>query len=136
MKMPRDGKQSMQAEVARLVAERGCRKGWTPEQFIARQVARLAAQIGELPQHVDLPGRLGPLIISTGNIARWTFGQEQEWREHGTLCTSHALMTEMVDIQVVVFCLAEELARLTGEDYDVVGRALVRVSADTMRGRD
>jgi hypothetical protein len=136
MKMPRDGKQSIQAEVARLVAERGCRKSWTPEQFIARQVAKLAAQIGELPQHVDLPGRLGPLIISTGNIARWTFDQEQEWREHGTLCTSHALMTELVGIQVVVFCLAEELARLTGEDYDVAKRALIKVSADTMRGRD
>lgn len=32
-------------------------------QRIAHQVARLAAQIGELAQHVDLPGRLGPLII-------------------------------------------------------------------------
>ena len=134
--MVRDGKQSIQREVARLAAERGCQKGWTPEQFIAREVARLAAQIGDLPQHVDLPGRLGPLIISTGNIARWTFDQEQEWREHGTLCTSHALMTELVNIQVVVFCLAEELVRLTGEDYDVAERALVKVAADTVRGRD
>jgi hypothetical protein len=134
--MPRDGKQSIQAEVARMVAERGYQKGWTPEQFIARQVARLAAQIGELPQHVDLSGRLGPLIISTGNIARWTFDQDEIWRERGTLCTSHALMTELVDIQVVVFCLAEELARLTGEDYDVAERALAKVAADTMRGRD
>ena len=135
MKMPRDGKQSIQAEVARLVAERGCQQGWTPEQFIARQVAKLSAQIGELPQYVDLPGRLGPLIISTGNIARWTFAQEQEWREQRTLCTSHALMTELVDIQVVVFCLAEELARLTGEDFDVTERALVKVATGTMRGR-
>ena len=132
--MPHNGKQSTQAEVARLAAERGCRKGWTPEQFIARQVARLAAQIGELPQHVDLPGRLGPLIISTGNIARWTFAQDELWREHGTLCTSHALMTELVDVQVVVFCLAEELARLTGEDYDVAERALAKVAADRVRG--
>jgi NTP pyrophosphatase (non-canonical NTP hydrolase) len=135
MKMPRDGKQSIQAEVARLVAEQGCRKGWTPEQFIARQVCKLAEEVGELAQHVDLPGRLGPLIASTGTIARWTFDQEEMWRKYGTLCTSHALMTELVDIQVVVFCLAEELARLTGEDFDVVERALVNVAADTMRGK-
>ena len=44
-------------------------------------------------------------------------------------------MTELVDIQVVVFCLAEELARLTGKDFDVVERALVNVAADTMRGK-
>jgi hypothetical protein len=44
-------------------------------------------------------------------------------------------MAELADVQVVVFCLAEELARLTGEDYDVVERALVNVAGDTMRGK-
>jgi hypothetical protein len=133
--MPRDGKRTPQRDVAELAAQRGYREGWTPEQFIARQVCKLAEEVGELAQHVDLPGRLGPLIVSTGTIARWTFDQDQTWREHGTLCTSHALMTELVHIQVVVFRLAEELARLTGEDFDIVERALVRVATDTMRGK-
>ena len=133
--MPRDGGRTPQQDVAELVAQRGDREGWTPEQFIARQVAKLAEEVGELAQHVDLPGRLGPLIASTGTIARWTFDRDEMWCEHGTLCTSHALMAELADVQVVVFCLAEELARLTGEDYDVVERALVNVAADTMRGK-
>jgi hypothetical protein len=135
MKMARDRKRTPQQDVAELVAQRGYREGWTPEQFIARQVAKLAAQIGELPQHVDLPGQLGPLIASTGTIARWTFDQDQTWQDGMTSCTPHALMAELAGIQVVVFRLAEELARLTGEDYDVVERALVNVAADTLRGK-
>ena len=75
--MPRDRKRTPQQDVAELVAQRGDREGWTPEQFIARQVAKLAEEVGELAQHVDLPGRLGPLIASTGTIARWTFDQDQ-----------------------------------------------------------
>jgi NTP pyrophosphatase (non-canonical NTP hydrolase) len=133
--MPRDGKRTPQQDVAELVAQRGYREGWTPEQFIARQVCKLAEEVGELAQHVDLPGRLGPLIASTGTIARWTFDQDQTWQDGVTSCTPHALMAELADVQVVVFCLAEELARLTGEDYDVVERALVNVAGDTMRGK-
>jgi hypothetical protein len=133
--MPRDGKRTPQQDVAELVTQCGDREGWAPEQFIARQVCKLAEEVGELAQHVDLPGRLGPLIVSTGTIARWTFDQDQTWQDGVTSCAPHALMTELVDIQVVVFRLAEELARLTGEDYDVVERALVNVAADTMRGK-
>jgi NTP pyrophosphatase (non-canonical NTP hydrolase) len=133
--MPRDGKRTPQQDVAELVAQRGDREGWTPEQFIARQVAKLAEEVGELAQYVDLPGGLGPLIASTGTIARWTFDQDQTWQDGGTSCAPHALMAELAGVQVIVFCLAEELARLTGEDYDVVERALVNVAADTKRGK-
>jgi hypothetical protein len=133
--MPRDRKRTPQRDVAGLVVQRGDREGRTPEQFIARQVCKLAEQIGELARHVDLPGRLGPLIASTGTIARWTFDQDRAWQDGGTSCTPHALMAELAGVQVVVFCLAEELARLTDEDYDVVERALVNVAADTMRGK-
>lgn len=133
--MTRDRKRTPQQNVAELVAQRGYREGWTPERFIARQVARLAEEVGELAQHVDLPGRLGPLIASTGTIARWTFDQDQTWQDGMTSCAPHALMAKLAGVQVVVFRLAEELARLTGEHYDVVGRALVNVAADTMRGQ-
>jgi NTP pyrophosphatase (non-canonical NTP hydrolase) len=132
--MPRDGERTPQ-DVAGLVAQRGDRGGWTPEQFIARQVCKLAEEVGELAQLVDLPGQLGPLIASTGTIARWTLGQDQTWQDGGTSCAPHALMAELADVQVVVFCLAEELARPTGEDYDVVEHALVNVAGDTMRGQ-
>ena len=131
--MPRDAKRTPQQDVAELVAQRGYREGWTPEQFIARQVCKLAEEVGELAQHVDLPRRLGPLIVSTGTIARWTF--DQTWQDEVTSCAPHALMAALANVQVVVFCLAEDLARLTGEDYDVVERALVNVAGDTMRGK-
>jgi NTP pyrophosphatase (non-canonical NTP hydrolase) len=133
--MPRDRKRTPQQDIAEMVAQRGDREGWTPEQFIARQVCKLAEEVGELAQHVDLPGRLGPLMVSTGTIARWTFDQDQTWQDGGTSCAPHALMAELADVQVVVFCLAEELARVTGEDYNVVERALVEVAAGTMRGK-
>jgi NTP pyrophosphatase (non-canonical NTP hydrolase) len=133
--MPRDRKRTPQQNVAELVAQRGYREGWTPEQFIARQVCKLAEEVGELAQHVGLPGRLGPLIVSTGTIARWTFDQDQTWQDGVTSCAPHALMAVLADVQVVVFCLAEELARLTGEHYDVAECALVNVAAGTMRGK-
>jgi NTP pyrophosphatase (non-canonical NTP hydrolase) len=133
--MPCDRKRTPQQDLAELVGQQGYREGWTPEQFIARQVCKLAEEVGELAQHVDLPGRLGPLIASTGTIARWTFDQDRTWQDGGASCAPHALMAELAGVQVVVFCLAEELARLTSEDYDIVERALVRVATGTMRGK-
>jgi hypothetical protein len=132
--MPRDGKRTPQQDVAELVAQRGYREGWTPEQFIARQVCKLAEEVGELAVCVDLPGQLGPITVSTGHLARWTFDQTDLWKGRMP-CLLRQLMSEPAGIQVVVFCLAEELARLTGEDFDVVERALVNVAADTMRGK-
>jgi hypothetical protein len=132
--MPSNRKRTPQRDVARLVAQRGHREGWTPEQFIARQVCKLAEGVGELAACVDLPGQLGPITVSTGHLARWTFGQKDLW-ESEMLCPPHQLMGKLVDIQVVVFCLAEELNRLTGEDFDVTEHALVKVVAGAMQGK-
>jgi hypothetical protein len=140
--MPRDRKRTPQQDVAGPVTQRGDREGWTPEQFIARQSSSSPARSPGWPKRLanwrstwTCQGRLGPLIASTGTIARWTFDQDQAWQDGVTSCAPHALMAELADVQVVVFCLAEELARPTGEDYDVIEHALVNVAGDTMRGK-
>jgi NTP pyrophosphatase (non-canonical NTP hydrolase) len=132
-KMPRDGK-SFQEQVYDLVAQRGYRAQWTTREFIARQVAKLAEELGEAARVVELPGRLGNLITATGIIAGYTFDQQGEWYEL-TNVDVDALQTELADIQVVVFCLAQALTELAGDDYNVVRAALAKATTDVLRGK-
>jgi NTP pyrophosphatase (non-canonical NTP hydrolase) len=45
--------QDPQAQVAASVARRGYRNGWTAPQFLTRQVAKLAEEVGELAEAFD-----------------------------------------------------------------------------------
>lgn len=43
----------LQALVAKAVADRGYRQGWTDEQFAARQICKAAEKLGELAETLD-----------------------------------------------------------------------------------
>ena len=138
--MPRDSNEpkyeggTVQRDVAGLVAQRGYRSGWTTKQFIARQIAKLAEEVAEVALYVGLPGSLDSILQSTGRIARFTFDDRDVWQGEPP-CTPKKMMEELADVQVVVFCLAEALAELAGESYDVVQSAVVKAATDAMRGR-
>jgi len=77
--MPRDGTQLIQTEIAQAVARRSYRKGWTPEQFIARQVCKLAEEVGEVAGLVQVPDRINELISNMGQIAGAIFRRTDYW---------------------------------------------------------
>ena len=122
-----------QETVADLVSERGYREGWTPAQFIARQVAKLAEELAELACHVRMPVALTRSIALLGLVARKCFDDESIWPK-STSCAVWPTQEELADIQVVVFCIAEALGEASNKPFDVSEAALEKARADAIRG--
>jgi len=134
---------TIQEQVAEAVAARGYREGWTAEQFAARQVAKLAEELGELQCVFFLSGKrnwggdsLEHAIDDVGAFASERFNDRHDWNDArpvpGALATARA---ELADIQVVVFALASALSEIDGEPFDVMQAALDKATADVERGR-
>lgn len=129
----------IQAEVSTAVAERGYHDGWTEEQFLARQLAKLLEELAEMAAHLHLdPGQeLRDILQEAGQLARALFDDPAVWRLSGTIHGARSveeLKNELADVQVVVYCMAESLVRLSGEPYDVVQAARMKGWADRERG--
>lgn len=126
----------LQGYVASLVDERGYHDGWTPEQFAARQVAKLQEELAELADAFFLPDDEGAylqtMMSKTGTIARETF-KRGNWHQAQPIRIDEAI-DELADLQVVIFVLAEELARLAGRPVNVIRAAMDKSEADVKRG--
>ena len=118
--------------VAANVAARGYRDGWTAEQFVARQLAKLTEELGEsLDQLAGLP-RLADVDWLTagytvGQTARQPFDHKEIWFSV-YLENPDRLRSELADMQVVLFAAAAAL------DFDVVQAAIDKSGADVARG--
>ena len=133
---------SLQKQVYEQVARRGYREGWTPEQFAARQVAKLQEELGELAlKIVFFGGYENPLdedlqwvIQRAAAKARERFDQETPWRTAGVL---EDLRDELADCQVVLFCLAEAVNEMAGGElnFDIAWAAIEKARADRKRGK-
>jgi hypothetical protein len=129
---------TIQSEVYNFVVDRGYREGYSAEQFIARQVAKLQEELWELAQRVDLPIQVYRTIELAGKTSK-------EWFDKGkfslddTSCAVWGLQQELADIQVVVFCLAEELSKMQSAQggvkrVDITKLALDKARKDVQRG--
>jgi hypothetical protein len=135
------GTLSAQKQIAANTAARGYRDGWTAEQFAARQVCKLVEELGELCASTYLP-RFGwhPFeneVIKIGEWAKHLFDDGTAWDDKpadGVGINSDEAKSELVDIVVVALNLAETLAEITGEPFDVVAAALKKSKADIGRG--
>ena len=126
-----------QREIYEAVVARGYRKGWTAEQFAARQVAKLAEELGELLHHVhqerytDSPFEWS--LKATADQAREAF-DASSW-ENAAIESPQDAMSELADIVVVACCLAEAIGEY---DFDSTGdlmeMALEKATADVARG--
>jgi len=123
--------------VAGAVRERGYYQKpdgtyWTREQLAARQVAKLTEELGELTEHIWACGqRQGPAyweealhIASTR--AKRSFDRGN-W-EHAEVTDHEAAVSELADLQVVLFTLADALG------VDVVDLAMQKARGDVARG--
>jgi NTP pyrophosphatase (non-canonical NTP hydrolase) len=119
--------------ITRNVARRGYRKGWTLDQFIARNIAKLQEELAEASEHVRGDGFLGDVIWRAGRAARGTFDLHEAWS--GAVVTDpEKLREELADVMVVILNMAAVVEELTGRDYDVVWEAVRKSQEDVARG--
>lgn len=119
--------------VAANVAARGYRDGWTAEQFVARQLAKLTEELGEAArlvtpasyEHRNLDAWLEALQ-DAGIAARFAFDDKSAWT--GLIHISRLAPAELADMLVVLFAAAEAL------DFDIVQAAIDKSSTDVARG--
>ena len=119
--------------VAANVAARGYRDGWTQEQFVARQLAKLQEEVSEAAISIctiNSPKKLRRWIMESvraGIRARYAFDTPELWR-NTSVVDPDALRSELADMQVVILAAAQAL------DFDVVQAAIDKSSADVARG--
>lgn len=119
--------------VAANVAARGYRDGWTAEQFVARQLAKLTEELSEVVCDVAFPssntrGVDWRVSVSMAGLSgRWLFDDRPAW-ENISLDDPDAIRAELADMQVVLFAAAQAL------DFDIAQAAIDKSSADVARG--
>jgi len=122
-----------QQKIAALIAKRGYRDGWTPEQFIARQVVKLQEELGELTGGVDVPQWSLYAMQLAAQRARGAFDNEALWN-YDIDVNVNVMRSELADLVVVACVLAEALAEMSGQPFDVMAAALEKAQADVERG--
>jgi len=118
----------LQAIVYAAVEARGYTDGWTPQQFAARQAAKLQEEVSEYADFCHLPARLATDITVAGQHARTVFDIERQWATSGCF-DREAACKELADIVVVALCAAEVL------HFDVLEAALNKATGDIVRGK-
>ena len=124
-----------QKQVAENTVARGYRDGWTAEQFAARQVCKLVEELNELDGSFNNYFHSWRRDLNNAAIDAKLFfdGDLGDWND-AKLWTAQSAKLELADIQVVVFNLAQALAEITGEPFDVIQAAVDKSAADVTRG--
>lgn len=125
-----------QGRIYMAVAERGYTAGWTAEQFLARQAAKLMEELGEVFALMDgMPVNLVEKVRDAAEAARRQFDDMTAWDrvnvEGGKL---EALWKELADLQVVLACAAHTVNYLEWTDRDLMDAALEKADGDVKRG--
>ena len=146
--MPREGfkkafdNRSPQQKVTDATKERGYRDGWTPEQFLARQIVKMMEELGELTHWIlDFPNdELAERICDLATLCRHDFDDTERWKESkvkadaAIINNPKLLQKEAADMQVVLFNMADAIATITGQPFDVVQAAVEKSKGDVERG--
>ena len=143
---------NIQQRVYDAVCARGYRAGWTPQQFLARQIAKLQEELAEASYSVtlnsddlarDLQERairpamdtgIDHLILDAGEAARRAFGDPSYWGHVEMMIEPEYIRRELADMLVVIFCAVEALREIDGQEFDVIEAALDKSTADVARG--
>jgi len=131
-----------QKRVAQAVADRGYRDGWTAEQYAVRQILKLGEELGELAACIHALNKVEdysfePTFVKeirhTGWLCREIF--DNLHKDAQFVVNTAQTRKEAPDIQVSLFTLAEALAELDGQPFDVVSAAMDKATADVARGK-
>lgn len=121
--------------VAEAVRERGYRDGWTPAEFLARQLMKLQEELAEAAALVNIKGQDGGWrydAAHAGMRARLAFDRAQPLSV--AVADPTKLRTELADIQVVLFNAAEALSFLLEDFFDIEDAAIEKATSDITRG--
>lgn len=120
----------IQLAVAQAVAARGYRTGWSKSEFVIRQVEKLIEEVAEIAGEVPLAPDLDVEIGVAGERARNIFTRQKPGFSPGEPDEEQvaAVQKELADLQVVIFCLADELG------FDVQQAAFDKATKDIQRG--
>ena len=127
---------SPQQRVMAAVYRRGYRDGWSAENFLVRQVAKLAEELGEVAEQIERgmsPGLAFAIRQAAGSgkfhfdSGYWTCPPLDDDQ-------LEALAGELADMQVVLFCAAATVSEILGEEIDLVGMAVAKAETDIKRG--
>jgi len=124
------GEKTPQDAVVDCVDKRGYRKGWTDEEFLARQLVKLLEELGELAECMILPQQVRNLLVPASREAKVLFDNKEIWsgaRWRGEKDKINAVQ-EIADMQVVLFCAADAMK------VDSSAQAASKAQKDVERG--
>lgn len=132
--VPKDDR--LQWRVFEAVKQRGYVGDWLPGQFLARQAAKLAEELGELAAEMGfaMPVPLQTTIQDAADQAKYAF-DHGEWRDtYWDTDQLQRVWKELADMQVVLYCAAMAVNRLLGEEQDLAQSAAEKSEQDIRRG--
>ena len=129
----------LQARVAKATAKRGYRAGWTATQFLARQLAKIVEELGEVGAHLVglVPSQFMYHLQDAADIGKYIFDARlpTDWGDWPmTEEAMDKLAGELADVQVVLCNMAAALEELRGEPVDLMKLAVEKAEADVKRG--
>lgn len=119
----------LQALVAKAVADRGYRAGWTDEQFAARQICKAVEELAEVGECIKWIYHNPSWIDSLQDIgaqARGYFDDNRAWYQAESFYPE--ISQEIADVLIPLLCLADVL----GIDLEQVIRE--KALGDAQRG--
>lgn len=118
------------------VAARGYFAGWSANQIIARNIAKLAEETGELAELINLPELAGNEIERARMFAKQAFDNKKAWGEVGSIDPENVekIKKEIADIFVVMSVLTAWFSNYYAPDFDPMAAAVEKAEADIARG--
>lgn len=132
-----------QSKVYEAVKKRGYRDGWTPEQYLARQIAKMVEELIELKLTISIqhpgdslsnPEWYHRLNINIQQYARCAFDNYGTGEWFVDIHDLKQAKKEAADLQVVLFQIAEAIGEIDGKPFDVVQAAVDKAQKDIERG--
>jgi len=118
--------------IAQAIIDRGYRDGHTPHQFAAHHFAKLVEEVGELNEAVVHQAHVRTEVYMAAKMCRIEFDR-WDWTR-GYVVDIELAKAELADVVVTALSMAQAIADITGEPFDVVQAAVDKATADVKRG--
>ena len=128
-----EGRKRPQERIYNSIANRCYVDGLEPEQFLARQGAKLIEELNEVLHELRLPVRLQTDSHLVALEARELFDDKEVWGKYGVE-NMDRLKKELSDCMVVLLGMAHTIELHEREYFDLVGWAVNKARADESRG--
>lgn len=122
-----------QERIYNSIAKRGYVDGLEPEQFLARQVAKLTEELTEVAHELHLPVRLQTDLYEVAHQAKRMFDNKELWKRY-KVKNLDKLKKEMADCMVVLLGMAHTIELYEDKYFDLVGVAVEKAKSDEGRG--